>query len=415
MILKYDEEGPFEATAAAARRARAGEPGRIEQRNGIGFYVDASLGGHPILPTAARMRADSRFTGRGITLAFVDSGFFPHPDLVYPANRILAMYDAVNAREIRSPMRIAARPPRVEQWHGTMTSTVAAGNGYRSGGYYRGIASDSELVLVRAMTPNGHIRTPQVVRALGWISDNLERYRIRVVNLSLGVDETTDSLEHPVVELVEALVARGVIVVAASGNNPTAPLKPPGWSPSAITVGGYNDNNSVEWKRRELWHYSYGRVNGHRKPELLAPSIWVAAPILPGTAVAREAEALFRLVQAGDRELRALLPDLAAETGIESQLKIVRTPAAARAVILNRIRDEKLITTAYKHVDGTSFAAPIVSSVVAQLLEARGDLTPLQIKQVLCASAEPITDAPIETQGYGLVRPDRAVRLLLGE
>ncbi|HEX9005264.1 MAG TPA: hypothetical protein VGB07_35465, partial [Blastocatellia bacterium] len=42
-----------------------------------------------ILPTPLRVGADERFTGRGITIAFLDSGFFPHPDLIEPRNRIL--------------------------------------------------------------------------------------------------------------------------------------------------------------------------------------------------------------------------------------------------------------------------------------------------------------------------------------
>src|SRR5688572_4086210 len=34
-----------------------------------------------ILPTPTRLGASSRFTGRGITIAFLDSGFYWHPDL----------------------------------------------------------------------------------------------------------------------------------------------------------------------------------------------------------------------------------------------------------------------------------------------------------------------------------------------
>lgn len=33
------------------------------------------------LPTPLRLHADPRFTGRGVTLAVLDSGFYPHPDL----------------------------------------------------------------------------------------------------------------------------------------------------------------------------------------------------------------------------------------------------------------------------------------------------------------------------------------------
>ena len=36
------------------------------------------------LPTPVRMDADTRFTGRGVTIAFLDSGFFAHKDLTSP-------------------------------------------------------------------------------------------------------------------------------------------------------------------------------------------------------------------------------------------------------------------------------------------------------------------------------------------
>jgi len=379
------------------------------------YFIDLALGVTPILPTPMRMGADLRFTGRGVTIAFVDSGFYPHPDLLTPANRVIGMYDAVRGREIRDIGRLAATDPRIEAWHGTMAASTAAGSGVLSHGHYRGIASEARLVLVKVMTPRYRIRTPQVVRALEWILENYRRLDIRVVNLSLGVDETTDSMEHPVIALVEELVERGVVIVAASGNNPANPIKPPGSAPSAITVGGYNDNNSAEWMRRELWHSSYGDTpGGAHKPDLLAPAIWVAAPILPHTAVQAEAEALFHMACADARELPMMIDDLAALTAVGRQLLAARDePLLARSIVLARIASEKLITAAYKHVDGTSFSAPIVSSIVAQMLEARPNLSPRQVKDILCSTAMLLANVPPEVQGHGLVAPDRALEATL--
>ena len=45
-----------------------------------------------VLPTPLRMDADERFTGCGVTVAFLDSGFYAHPDLTTPTNRILAYH-----------------------------------------------------------------------------------------------------------------------------------------------------------------------------------------------------------------------------------------------------------------------------------------------------------------------------------
>src|SRR5437773_5357420 len=38
------------------------------------------------LPTPLRLHADPRYDGQGVTLALVDSGFYPHPDLTQPRN-----------------------------------------------------------------------------------------------------------------------------------------------------------------------------------------------------------------------------------------------------------------------------------------------------------------------------------------
>jgi hypothetical protein len=48
------------------------------------------------LPTPLRLHADPRYTGRGVTLALVDAGFYPHCDLVQPTNRIRAWVDAAH-------------------------------------------------------------------------------------------------------------------------------------------------------------------------------------------------------------------------------------------------------------------------------------------------------------------------------
>lgn len=62
---------------------------------------------------------------------------------------------------------------------------------------------------------------------------------------------------------------------------------------------------------------------------------------------------------------------------------------------------------------GTSFAAPLVSGVVALMLQAEPSLTPSQVKQRLQDSADPIAaSAPDEQLGYGVVNPHRALTVL---
>src|SRR5205823_11286791 len=49
------------------------------------------------LPTPLRLHADPRYTGRGVTVALVDAGFHPHPDLLRPRDRVRGWVDAGQA------------------------------------------------------------------------------------------------------------------------------------------------------------------------------------------------------------------------------------------------------------------------------------------------------------------------------
>src|SRR5262245_11460341 len=94
--------------------------------------------------TPERFGADGRFRGRGVTIAFLDSGFHPHPDIAR-SGRILAYHD-VHDPAARLDSEEA---PSSDAWHGTQTSVAAAGSGFLSNGRYRGLASQADLVLVR--------------------------------------------------------------------------------------------------------------------------------------------------------------------------------------------------------------------------------------------------------------------------
>src|SRR5438132_4001888 len=136
-----------------------------------------------VLPTPLRMDADERFTGRGVTIAFLDSGFYRHPDLTKPRNRIRAYQSIFAAEGDTSSLETAD----VASWHGMMTSVVAAGSGALSSGFYRGIASEADLVLVKIGRP-GRISEEQIQRGLKWVLAHGDEHKIRVVNISAGGD-----------------------------------------------------------------------------------------------------------------------------------------------------------------------------------------------------------------------------------
>ncbi len=133
----------------------------------------------------------------------------------------------------------------------------------------------------------------------------------------------------------------------------------------------------------------------------------MAAPILPDTPTAEEAELYSQLDGLADAELRAAIEKHA---GIDKDLdeaRSLRIPLL-RQLITIKLREGNVINQHYKYVDGTSFAAPIVSSIIACMLEANPRLTPQQIKRVLIDTAERVPEIEVDRQGWGVVSARRA-------
>jgi serine protease AprX len=364
-----------------------------------------------ILPTPLRLGAPERYRGRGITIAFLDSGFYAHPDLVEPENRILAYVDVTRSRRRSQDLRT----PDESSWHGTMTSVVACGNGRLSGGLYRGVASGAHLVLVKVGTMR-RITHEDIQRGLEWVVRNRRRYGIRIVNVSCGGDYEASYLRDGLSQAAERASREGILVCAAVGNLghvPGHPVLPPASAPSVLTVGGLDDQNRLSFASYGMYHSSFGpTVDGLQKPEVIAPGIWVAAPILPGTPTAAQAELLSRLDAAADGELKALL---AAHRGIDAELDAAGglAPALLRQLVRVKLKDQKVISGAYKHVDGTSFASPIVASIAAQMLEANPRLPPCEVKRIAVRTARRIAGVEVDRQGWGAVDAEGAVRAAL--
>ncbi|MBP7998783.1 MAG: S8 family serine peptidase [Chloroflexi bacterium] len=355
-----------------------------------------------ILPTPHRINAHPRFTGQGVTVAFLDSGFFPHDDLVRPHNRILCFADATE--KVVTEKKLPTTRPQLASWHGTMVSTIGVGNGYTSGGFYRGIAPGANMVLVKTGEKHSHrITEEHIHHSLSWVIANRERFNIRVVNISLGGDHPSTGQMTPLDILVEKAVEQGLVVVAAAGNSGRKLIIPPASASSAITVGGVDDQNSLQRRHRKMFWSNYGHgVHGISKPDLLAPAIWLAAPMLPRTWVHLEAMFLWRLHHVADEAIPLLLSDDPTHQHLARKKRALPLNNVRHA-IHQRIREQKYIHPHYQHVDGTSMAAPIISGLVAQLLEALPTLTPEQIKDVLQKTAEPLRAIPFERQGWGVV------------
>src|SRR3569833_1934321 len=95
------------------------------------YFPVKSMDDFIVLPTGLRVNAHPKYTGKGVVICIIDSGFSPHPDLTFHQNRIKAFVDVTGTdTELNTQ-------PAENKWHGTMVSVVCAGDGFLSGGLYK--------------------------------------------------------------------------------------------------------------------------------------------------------------------------------------------------------------------------------------------------------------------------------------
>ncbi len=394
-----------EGTSACARCVDHLDASTFVRSGHIPPALLARISNNPlVLPTPLRLNANPDYTGKGISICLIDSGFYPHPDLIQPFNRIACSVDIA-----------AGQSTHDDRWHGTMTSVVCAGNGFLSQGLYSGIASEAQLVLLNVKDENG-IAGVNIAKAIRWAIENRENYNIRIINLSVTDDEPTSYKQSEVDQAAEDAVKVGIVVVAAVGNDPTQPVKPPANSPGVIAIGGVDDHNTLGMTAPSIYHSTFGvTVDQFLKPELIAPSIWLAAPILPMTGEHREASALYSIVQAEDRHLKSILAKNIENANVPASLLQEESLETIRTIVRSRLADLKYISADYMHADGTSFAAPIVCAIIAQMLEANPHLTPAAIRNILLTTAKKLNHVPVERQGHGVIDARAAVTASLAE
>lgn len=406
-----------------------------------------------LLALPERLPAYPSFTGHGVTIAFLDSGYYPHPDLIEGEQRVVDLRHS-NAEVGRTRHLLEKQPLRIRHyvnlfegaertgldaaslwsdapnsWHGQMTSVIAAGNGLLSDGHYSSFAPQANLLPIKIGLADGRIPESEILRALQWLlrEDQWQRYHVRVVNVSVGGDYPMPWYENEICLAVEELARRGVLVVAAAGNSNRQELLAPAQAPSAVTVGGIDDGNrrlrpdqAEDIARLDLYPHNWGVVDVDSapiaKPELLALARWVPAPILPVSSLFRE---LWVLGQAWDAlnegkldSVQQILWEWRTLLRLEGSIRKADADTLRRALLL-RMNPHKFVHAHYQHVDGTSVAAPQVSAVVAQMLQANPSLTPYQVKELLAASALPLPHLPQERVGSGLLMPAMAVAMAL--
>lgn len=105
---------------------------------------------------ATQVAHNEGYTGKGVTVAVVDTGVFTHTDLIKPTNRIVGFKDFVNGK----------KSPYDDNGHGTHIAGVISSSGVSSNGKYKGIAPDANILAVKALDETGGGSTSDIVSAI---------------------------------------------------------------------------------------------------------------------------------------------------------------------------------------------------------------------------------------------------------
>lgn len=230
---------------------------RVERARALEFHTHDSLS----LTRAERSPrglAELAYTGRGVTVAVVDSGIdATHPDL---QGRVKANIRLVDNRFLEVPGDVAG--------HGTHVAGIVAATG-ASGGH-AGVAPEAELV---GLDITDRFTTTSALLAYDWLFVNAERLDIRVVVNAWGrMPRETFDPEDSVARAIDRLVDQGVVVLFSSSNHGPRPssLSFEAQHPRVVTVGATDDAAlMMAYSARGPALYANGLA--YVKPDVVAP------------------------------------------------------------------------------------------------------------------------------------------------
>ncbi len=323
--------------------------------------------------------------GAGVGIAIIDSG-------IYSSQK--AFSDSGTSQIVYQQSFISGDTNTDDNYgHGTHVASIAAGSSLRDSGAYRGIAPKANLINLKVLNSLGLGTTSSLLNALDWVYNNHATYNIRVVNISLGTPAIDSYYNDPICLMVQQLNARGILVVAAAGNNGKnfltqqkiyGQVHSPGNDPSVLTVGASNsmgtDTRSDDVMTTYSSHgptrsyYTSGSVKYYDnviKPDIVAP---------------------------GNRII-------AAKAKVNSTL-ISIFPSLTNAT-LNITGDDNDMM----YLSGTSMSTPMASGAAALLFQMNPKMTPTTVKMLLEYSAQPLNGYNMLEQGAGQLNIEGAIKI----
>ncbi|CAN5214140.1 hypothetical protein BH23BAC3_BH23BAC3_22460 [soil metagenome] len=321
---------------------------------------------------ANRAVADLTVTGNGIGILINDSGIDgQHPDVEWEVNLVQNVQGTVNLQSFNDFLPPSFVEDQVNtdlaSGHGTHVAGTAAGTGSASDGKYAGIAPGADLI---GYGSGEVIFMLDVLSGFDYAIKHQDEYNIRVINNSWGTNNDTGSdfnPDHPVSRATYAAFLKDIVVVFSAGNSGpdlatiTGNYKKAPW---VITVAASHKNKSL------AGYSSVGEPGRGGSFSLDGKTwFWEDRPVI---------------------------------TAPGSNIKSAR--ATTDGLDLDYDSNPK-----YTSKTGTSMAAPVTAGTVALMLEADSNLSPLDIRNFIEQTAEPMPGRESWETGAGFLDAFQAV------
>jgi len=328
-----------------------------------------------------------QLTGNGVTIAVVDTGITQHPDLNIGGN-IIVGYDFIgldpdgtastdgdgsNGRDadardtgdlvtasdkanipaFRDDDACSASSDGKSSWHGTLVSGVLGARTDNAIGI-AGLVPNSTILVSRALGKCGGYNS-DLMDAARWSAGlsvsgvPVNANPAKIINLSLGGGGACSNTEQ---SAISAITTAGAVVVVAAGNEGSDSVSAaPGNCINTINVGATT------------------RSGGETQYTNIGEEVDLSAP--------------------GGNTPTASVP-------------FTRIITTTQNKTIGLVTDNS--TADYARVQGTSFSAPLVSGVIAMMLEKTPSLTPQQIYGTLLANVTTFPTGTASSQGGDAAR-----------
>jgi serine protease AprX len=354
----------------------------VERDYPIEPFLDTSSPGTKARPSAfysPDTAWEEGFTGDGVVIAILDTGVDDSHESL--DGKFVAGVDVSN-----QGFDVNGNPDD-GNGHGSHCAGIAMGTGGNTDddddgeADYKGTAPDAQLVDVKIGTDLGGNLGNSIVRGIEWCRENKDTYDIRILSISFGSTSSSDGQDATSRAANDAVLEDGLILVAAAGNSGpnNDGLPPPASADEVITVANVDNKETVQ-----------------RGDEEIADSS-----------------------SRGPRD----------DDGDDDHLDELKPEISAPGENINSVQYSEYgqgnpnLQGMYVEKSGTSMACPHISGIVACMLEANPNLTPLEVKEILKETAD-VKGEPYDPEldddysreyGWGLADAHGAVKGALGD